>query len=95
MFYNAVKGETEDAVAALGFESVYALRPSLIDGEREERRVMERASLAVARTLGPLLGEYPADAGGGHRGGDGRRCAAPGAGAARRRGRRRWLRVAR
>jgi uncharacterized protein YbjT (DUF2867 family) len=58
VFYNAVKGETEDAVAALGFESVYALRPSLIDGERDERRVMERASLAVARTLGPLLGKY-------------------------------------
>ena len=58
VFYNAVKGETEDAVAALGFESVYALRPSLIDGERDERRAMERASLAVARTLGPLLGKY-------------------------------------
>lgn len=58
VFYNAVKGQVEDAVAALGFESVCALRPSLLDGDREESRPMERFSLAVGRTLGPLLGKY-------------------------------------
>jgi uncharacterized protein YbjT (DUF2867 family) len=58
VFYNAVKGQVEEAVAALGFESVVALRPSLLDGERSESRPMERVGLAVARTLAPLLGKY-------------------------------------
>ncbi len=58
VFYNAVKGEAEKAVASLGFESVYALRPSLLDGERVERRPAESVSLAVGRALGPLLGKY-------------------------------------
>ncbi len=58
VFYNAVKGETEAAVAALGFPSVYALRPSILDGERAESRPFERAGLAVGRALGPLLGKY-------------------------------------
>src|SRR6185369_15369291 len=57
-FYNAVKGEVEASVARLGFERVVALRPSLLDGPRVERRPAERASLAVARALGPLLGKY-------------------------------------
>jgi uncharacterized protein YbjT (DUF2867 family) len=58
VFYNAVKGEVEASVARLGFERVVALRPSLLDGPRAERRPAERASLAVARALGPLLGKY-------------------------------------
>lgn len=57
-FYLRVKGETEDAVAALGFTSVYALRPSILDGERSESRPAERLGLAVGRALGPLLGKY-------------------------------------
>lgn len=58
VFYNAVKGQVEDAVAALGFDSVVALRPSILDGERAESRPMERVGLAVGRALGPLLGKY-------------------------------------
>jgi uncharacterized protein YbjT (DUF2867 family) len=58
IFYNSVKGEIEEAVARVGFESVYALRPSILDGEREESRPGERLGLAVARALGPLLGKY-------------------------------------
>jgi len=57
-FYSAVKGETEQAVARLGFATVYALRPSILDGPRSERRPAERLGLAVARALGPLLGRY-------------------------------------
>ncbi|MDB4934206.1 MAG: Nucleoside-diphosphate-sugar epimerase, partial [Labilithrix sp.] len=41
-FYAAVKGETERALAALGYDSVYALRPSILDGERSESRPLER-----------------------------------------------------
>lgn len=58
IFYNAVKGEVEDAVAALGFASTVALRPSFLDGERSEKRPMERAGILVGRALGPLLGKY-------------------------------------
>ncbi|MFL5261195.1 MAG: NAD(P)H-binding protein [Anaeromyxobacteraceae bacterium] len=57
-FYNAVKGEVEASVARLGFERAVALRPSLLDGPRAERRLAESASLALARALGPLLGKY-------------------------------------
>jgi uncharacterized protein YbjT (DUF2867 family) len=58
MLYNKVKGQAEDAVAALGFESVYAFRPSILDGDRAESRPLEKASLVVGRALGPLLGKY-------------------------------------
>jgi uncharacterized protein YbjT (DUF2867 family) len=58
VFYNAVKGALEEDVARLGFDSVYALRPSILDGVRPERRTAERAALVVARALGPLLGKY-------------------------------------
>lgn len=64
-FYSRVKGEVEVAVAELGFESVYAFRPSLLDGERPEERPLERAALVVGHLLGPLLGTYrptPVDA---------------------------------
>lgn len=58
VFYNQVKGETEADVAALGYESVYALRPSILDGDRAESRPGERIGLAVGRALGPILGKY-------------------------------------
>jgi uncharacterized protein YbjT (DUF2867 family) len=34
VFYNRVKGEMQDAIAALGFESVVILQPSLLVGDR-------------------------------------------------------------
>ncbi len=58
VFYNAVKGEAEEGVVRVGFESAYALRPSILDGDRQERRPGERAALAVGRVLAPLLGRY-------------------------------------
>ena len=57
-FYMLVKGQTEAAIEALGFDSVYALRPSILDGERAESRPFERVGLAFARALGPVLGKY-------------------------------------
>lgn len=57
-FYNAVKGETERDVAALGFQSTYALRPSLLDGHRAENRPGERIALLIARVAGPMFGRY-------------------------------------
>lgn len=57
IFYNRVKGETERDVAALGFPLAIAFRPSLIDGERLDRRPTEQLSLAVARAFAPVLGK--------------------------------------
>jgi uncharacterized protein YbjT (DUF2867 family) len=57
-FYASVKGEVEEDLAALGYESVYALRPSILDGDRAESRPLERVGLAFARALGPVLGKY-------------------------------------
>lgn len=65
VFYNSVKGQVEDAVARVGIQSVYALRPSILDGERQERRPGERIGLLTMRLLGPVLGKYrptPVDA---------------------------------
>lgn len=58
IFYSRVKGEVEAAVAGIGFASACALRPSILDGPRQENRPFERVGLAVTRTLGPLLGKY-------------------------------------
>ena len=45
VFYSRVKGEREEAIAAIGFESVTFARPSLLAGERDEVRIAERIGL--------------------------------------------------
>ena len=55
VFYNRVKGEIERDLEALGFPSLVIARPGLIGGERTESRPAERAGIALARLLGPLL----------------------------------------
>jgi uncharacterized protein YbjT (DUF2867 family) len=55
VFYNRVKGEAEQALQALGFESLVILRPSLLLGDRAESRPGERAAIVASRVLGPLL----------------------------------------
>ncbi len=58
-FYNRVKGQTEDALAALGFERLLIARPSLLVGERsalgQPARAGERLALALMRPLAPLM----------------------------------------
>ena len=51
VFYSRVKGELEEAVAALGYRSAIAFRPSLLAGDREQRRFGERAAIAVLQPL--------------------------------------------
>ncbi|MCC6219169.1 MAG: NAD(P)H-binding protein [Aquabacterium sp.] len=46
-FYNRVKGELEDALAELDYESVCVAQPSLLAGERGEFRLAERLGLAL------------------------------------------------
>jgi uncharacterized protein YbjT (DUF2867 family) len=55
VFYPRIKGETEAALATLGYPSLTVLRPSLIDGERAELRPGERMALALARPASALL----------------------------------------
>jgi uncharacterized protein YbjT (DUF2867 family) len=55
VFYNRVKGETEEDLKGLGFESLIILRPSLLLGERAESRPGERVAVVVTQVLGPLL----------------------------------------
>jgi uncharacterized protein YbjT (DUF2867 family) len=54
-FYLHVKGELEDAVRAMPFDAVHIFRPSLMLGDRSERRFAETAALVSARVLAPLL----------------------------------------
>ena len=55
IFYSRVKGETERDLAALGFQTLAVYRPSLIGGERAERRPAERFAMGAARLLSPIL----------------------------------------
>ena len=53
-FYLRVKGELEHALATLSFTQVVAARPSLILGDRQERRPAE----AFARRLAPWIAPF-------------------------------------
>ena len=52
IFYNRVKGELEDAVALLGYESVHCFRPSLLLGNRNEFRFGELIAKWIMRLIG-------------------------------------------
>lgn len=55
IFYNEVKGEVEEAVSAVGFDSVHILRPSLLIGNRLEKRSGEDAANVFYRIFGFLI----------------------------------------
>ena len=55
VFYNRVKGEAEDALRAVGFETLHLLRPSLLTGDRDEPRPGERLGELVLGAATPLL----------------------------------------
>ena len=54
-FYPRVKARMEKAVAEAGFETVHIVRPSLLLGERKERRLVERLFQWLAPVYSPLL----------------------------------------
>lgn len=54
-FYNRVKGELENDLRQVGFDSLALVRPGLIDGPRTEFRPGERVLLGALRIAGPLL----------------------------------------
>jgi uncharacterized protein YbjT (DUF2867 family) len=42
VFYSRIKGELDEAVQQLNFESVYIIRPSMLTGDRKEFRLAEK-----------------------------------------------------
>ncbi|WP_213781612.1 NAD(P)H-binding protein [Caballeronia sp. dw_276] len=54
-FYYRTKGEVERDIQTIGFPSLSICRPSLIDGERNEKRGAEHAALTLLRVLAPVL----------------------------------------
>ncbi len=60
IFYNHVKGEMQAAIAALGFESVTIVQPSLLLGDRGVLGQPLRAGeVWAARLLAPVMGLVP------------------------------------
>jgi uncharacterized protein YbjT (DUF2867 family) len=61
VFYNRVKGEMQEAVSALGYETVVIAQPSLLMGDREALGQPTRGGEVWAqRLLGPIAGLIPA-----------------------------------
>ncbi len=55
IFYNRTKGEMEDAVLEQNIKNTYILRPSIIGGNRGERRIGEKVGIVVMKLIQPLL----------------------------------------
>ena len=55
IFYNQVKGEVEEAISHLDFQSLHIFRPSLLLGERTEHRAGEGAATAFFKIFGFLV----------------------------------------
>ena len=53
--YLRTKGEMEEGVARAGVRSTYILRPSLLDGKREEFRLAEEVGNRALRLINPVM----------------------------------------
>lgn len=54
-FYNKTKGEMEQEVLAQAIEHTYIVRPSLIKGDRKEKRFGEDLGNSIFKLLRPIL----------------------------------------
>lgn len=55
IFYNRVKGETEEALRALQLKSLSIFRPGLLIGHRTQSRPGEKFATVLFQSLSPLL----------------------------------------
>jgi uncharacterized protein YbjT (DUF2867 family) len=55
IFYNQVKGEVEEAIDQLNFDSYHILQPSLLTGPRKEHRGGEEAAQIFYKIFGFLI----------------------------------------
>ncbi|MBL7865034.1 MAG: oxidoreductase [Cyclobacteriaceae bacterium] len=51
IFYNRVKGEVEEAISSVGFETIHILQPSLLLGDRKDDRSGESTGKVVMKVL--------------------------------------------
>ena len=55
VFYNKTKGEMENDVLLENIEKTIILRPSIIGGERKERRILEQIGLSIFKIIEPFF----------------------------------------
>lgn len=55
IFYSKLKGEVERDLQAIPFKSIYIYQPSLLVGDRQERRASEKIMAKVMQFLNPLM----------------------------------------
>ncbi|MCF8371715.1 MAG: semialdehyde dehydrogenase [Bacteroidales bacterium] len=55
IFYSRIKGELDETVQDLSFNKIAIVRPSVLDGNREEYRQMEKISIKVSRLIARIL----------------------------------------
>lgn len=55
VFYNRIKGETEQALIDLGLKKLMIFQPGLLVGNRTEHRPGEKVALSIFMTLAPYL----------------------------------------
>jgi len=54
-FYLKMKGETEDDIKATGLKCLHIYRPSLLTGDRKEKRTEEKIATVLSRIIDPIL----------------------------------------
>ncbi|ALD21645.1 NAD-dependent epimerase/dehydratase family protein [Hymenobacter sp. DG25A] len=55
IYYNHVKGEMEAAVRQTPFRAIHIFRPSLLLGQRQEKRLGEQIGAVLMRLVSPLM----------------------------------------
>jgi uncharacterized protein YbjT (DUF2867 family) len=55
IFYSRMKGKLEEAVVGLNFSKLIIIRPSMLDGNRTEKRIGEKIGLCVSRFLTKII----------------------------------------
>lgn len=55
IFYNRVKGKTEETLKAMNFDSLIIVRPSLLVGQRDKKRFGEEVARIVLSLFGFLI----------------------------------------
>jgi uncharacterized protein YbjT (DUF2867 family) len=54
-FYNRIKGEVQEKLAAMKFESLHILQPSLLLGNRKEERAGEKIGGLLSKLVAPFM----------------------------------------
>ena len=54
-FYLKMKGETENNITSIGLPCLHIYQPSLITGDRKERRFIEKIFMGLMKVIDPLL----------------------------------------